>query len=65
MGNAVFLQHWPLEWLEYNVKRALGLEGALEEKEMGIRQVKQTLAQIRFYDGIREELLAQCAQISW
>ena len=54
-----------LEWLEYNVKRALGLEGALEEKEMGIRQVKQTLAQIRFYDGIREELLAQCAQISW
>ncbi len=47
-----------LDWLEYNVKRALGVEcGNEEEKQLGIRQVLETMERIVYYDSVKEELL--------
>ena len=45
-----------LEWLEYNLKRVLGIDCGAEEKETGIAQAKQTLEQIAYYGKIREEI---------
>ena len=55
---AVFgLAYTWLEWLEYNVQRALGRCGEAE-REMGISEVRNTLARIRYIrdieDGIKE-----------
>ena len=47
-----------LEWLEYNVKRVLGIECGADEKEMGISQVRNTLAQIKYYYEIKETMIA-------
>lgn len=47
-----------LEWLEYNVKRALMIECENEEEKLlGIEQVKQTIKHIIYYDSIHDELL--------
>jgi len=47
-----------LEWLEYNVKRALMLEcGSHEERQLGIEQVKETMSHIIYYDEVKEKLL--------
>ena len=37
-----------IEWLEYNIKRALGLCQDEDEREMGIKQVRLTLARLRY-----------------
>lgn len=45
------------EWLEYNVKRVLGIDCGADEKEMGISEVKETIAHIIYYDKVKNELL--------
>jgi Ser/Thr protein kinase RdoA (MazF antagonist) len=52
-----------LEWLEYNIKRALGVEcGDPEEQKLGLEQTRLTLDAIRYYHSIRNELLRRCPQ---
>lgn len=47
-----------LEWLEYNIKRALMLEtDSYEEQELGINEVKETIDHVLYYDSIKDELL--------
>ena len=47
-----------LEWLEYNVKRSLLIEcDTKEEQELGINQVKETIAHVIYYDSIKSPLL--------
>ena len=46
-----------LGWLEYNVKRALGIEGdGSRERSEGLEQVKSTIAELKRYEK-RIELL--------
>ena len=50
-----------LEWLEYNIKRALMLEtDSKEEQQLGINEVKETIAHVVYYETIKEELLKMC-----
>lgn len=46
-----------LEWLEYNVKRALGIECSEEEIAMGISEVKETISHLIYYDNARDEIM--------
>ncbi len=46
-----------LEWLEYNVKRALGIECSEEEIKLGIEQVKETMAHVIYYHEAKEDIL--------
>ncbi len=46
-----------LEWLEYNVKRALGIECSEEEIELGVEQVKETVAHVIYYHEAKKEIL--------
>ncbi len=57
--GAVFgLAYTWLEWLEYNVQRALGACSDEAERETGISEVRNTLARIRYIrdaeDGLKE-----------
>ncbi len=52
-----------LEWLEYNLKRALGIDSGADEKETGISEVKSTLSRILFYHQSKKEILDCFAQI--
>lgn len=50
-----------LEWLEYNIKRALLLEtNSKEEQDLGIKEVKETIEHVVYYDKIRDVLLKNC-----
>lgn len=47
-----------LEWLEYNIKRALLLEcDTTEEQKLGISEVKETVEHIIYYDKVKEAIL--------
>ena len=47
-----------LEWLEYNIKRALLLEtNSKEEQQLGIKEVQETINHIIYYDSIKDELM--------
>lgn len=47
-----------LEWLEYNIKRALMLEcDNEEEQQLGISEVKETVKHIIYYDKVKDEIL--------
>ena len=46
-----------LEWLAYNLDRALGVGCAAEEAALGASEAKKTLTQVRAYRGAREEIL--------
>uniref|UniRef100_UPI004057C393 aminoglycoside phosphotransferase family protein n=1 Tax=Acetatifactor sp. TaxID=1872090 RepID=UPI004057C393 len=49
-----------LDWLEYNVKRALMIECENEEEQkLGIGQVHETLGRIIYYHSVKDELLKQ------
>lgn len=50
-----------LEWLEYNVKRSLGIECAAEEIEAGISEVKDTIAHVVYYHNAKDDIL-DCLQ---
>lgn len=49
-----------LEWLEYNLKRVLGIDCGENEREMGRRQAEQTIEQIAYYAKMRERILESC-----
>ena len=49
-----------LEWLEYNIKRALGIDCGADEKEIGIQQTEETIKQIRFYYSMKNDILKHC-----
>lgn len=50
-GSVFGLAYTWIEWLEYNINRALGQCSDETEREMGITQVKYTVARIRYiYD---------------
>lgn len=52
-----------LDWLEYNVKRALMLECENEEeRQLGIGQVYETIDRIVYYDSVREEIIENCVK---
>lgn len=47
-----------LEWLEYNIKRALMLEcDTDEEQQLGISEVKETVEHIIYYDRMKNDIL--------
>ncbi len=46
-----------LGWLEYSIKRALGMEGHdAEEKQEGMQQTKGTVYELKKYEGQMEQL---------
>ena len=46
-----------VEWLEYNIRRALGLEGSGEdERQLGEWEVRNTVARIRALGDVEEEI---------
>lgn len=47
----------PLDWLAYNMRRAQGIDGHLEEVSIGIAEVKSTLKKIVAYYESKEEIL--------
>ena len=49
-----------LEWLEYNIKRVLGIDCGEDEKEIGIRQVEETIQHIAYYAKMKERILENC-----
>lgn len=49
-----------LEWLEYNLKRVLGIDCGDEEKEIGIEQVEKTIQHIIYYSEMKEQILEHC-----
>lgn len=47
-----------LEWLEFNIKRALLMDcDTLEEQNIGINEVKETIEHVVYYDKIKDEIL--------
>ena len=46
-----------LEWLEYNVKRSLGIECSEEEIELGISEVKNTLKHVIYYHTAKNDII--------
>lgn len=53
-----------IEWLEYNVKRALLIEcSTIEEQKLGIEQVKETLKQLNYYNNIKDNILSCLSKI--
>lgn len=49
-----------LEWLEYNLKRVLGIGCGDDEKPMGIEQTEETIRHIIYYAKMREQILEHC-----
>ena len=57
--------HGRLEWLEYNIKRSLGIECFDEEIETGISEVKDTMAHVIYYHDAKKDILNCLKQISY
>lgn len=54
-----------LEWLEYNVKRALLIECQDKaEQKLGVNQVKETIKHVVYYENEKENLLSFLASIN-
>lgn len=49
-----------LEWLEYNIKRVLGIDCGDDEKEIGIEQVEETIQRIIYYSEMKEQIMEHC-----
>lgn len=49
-----------LEWLEYNIKRVLGIDCKDDEKEIGTKQVEETIRHIIYYSKIKKQILKHC-----
>lgn len=49
-----------LEWLEYNIKRVLGIGCGNDEKEIGIEQVEETVQHIIYYSEMKKQILEHC-----
>lgn len=47
-----------IEWLEFNIKRALMIEcDTIEEQQVGINEVKETIEHVVYYDKVKVEIL--------
>ena len=46
-----------LEWLEYNLKRSLGIECSADEIETGISETKNTIADIVYYHSAEDDII--------
>lgn len=46
-----------LEWLEYNINRSLGIECSREEMELGISEVKNTIAHVVYYHSAKNDII--------
>ena len=53
-----------LEWLEYNVKRSLGIECSREEVEVGISEVKNTIKHIVYYHDAKSNIINSLENVS-
>ena len=51
-----------LEWLEYNIKRVLGIDCGSDEKEPGISEVRKTVEQIVYYADRKAAVLDSLSQ---
>ena len=60
--NLYYSNNGRLEWLEYNMKRVLGIECDISEKEMGISEVFSTMKHVIYYDRVKEDIL-DCLKI--
>lgn len=72
MGGGVMPASWDapydantamLEWLAYNLRRALGMEGAPEEQALGQQQCRFALSLLQKQDAMRDEVLRHCAAL--
>lgn len=55
-----------LDWLAYNVRRALGIEcGDEEERELGIHEVHESIRRIRHFHSARQKLVSYMAARGW
>lgn len=53
-----------IEWLEYNVKRALMIECENEEeRQLGIGQVKETMDHVIYYNNVKAELINELSEL--
>lgn len=52
-----------LEWLEYNVKRSMGMECSVEEIEVGVSEVKDTMSHVIYYHDAKEEIISQLRNV--
>jgi tRNA A-37 threonylcarbamoyl transferase component Bud32 len=47
-----------LEWLEFNIKRSLMIDcDTKEEQEIGIKEVKETIEHVIYYEKVKDEIL--------
>ncbi len=46
-----------LEWLEYNIKRALGIDCAPDEIDAGVSEVNNAMTQIIYYRNVKDKIL--------
>ena len=46
-----------LEWLEYSIKRALGIDCLEEEQSVGVSETKNTIEDINYYLGVKESII--------
>jgi len=53
-----------LEWLEYNIKRALGMESSnADEQELGMNEVRNTINHVIYYDKIKDDIITNLESI--
>lgn len=53
-----------LEWLEYNIKRVLGMESNnADEQELGMNEVRNTINHVIYYDKIKDDIIANLESI--
>ena len=46
-----------MEWLEYNIRRALGMEGKEEEEiKLGAEETIRTIDRIRYLNSIEDDI---------
>lgn len=46
-----------LEWLEYSLKRALGIDCAEEEQAVGVSETENTIADINYYHSVKNTII--------
>lgn len=49
-----------LEWLEYSIKRVLGIECGDDERDIGIQQTEETIRHIIYYSDMRKQITEAC-----
>lgn len=50
-----------LEWLAYNIKRVLGMDCGADEREIGVKQVEETIRHVVYYAKMKEQILSHCS----